>query len=143
MIVFQRLCRFATTVVLLSFAACGRPACVNKNPVFGRFAPSTAEYKRELATEIQRIGQDDLGYWLDRYEKTDTGEFIFVHVQGKDLCAIAHIRVDGWDDKIAGLRKTAGRGYSGAGLIGLQLRIEETSAGAVSFKYAGVDRIFD
>jgi hypothetical protein len=143
MSVFQSLCRLATTVALLSLVACDRPECVNQNPVFDRFSPSTAEYKSELARKIQEVGQDDLRYWFDRYEKSDTGEYIFVHAQGEGLCAVAHIRVDEWDEKMAGLRKTSGRGYSGAGLIGLRLRIEETSSGAASFEYAGLDRISD
>ena len=127
----------------VSLISCDRPECTNKNPVFDRFAPSTAEYKRELSKEMKKIGQENLSYWFDRYEKTDTGEYIFVHAQGKELCAMAHIRIDASDDKLAGLRRKEGLGYSGAELSGLRIHLAEKNLGEVTFVYGGLNRIID
>lgn len=128
-------------ILLLFIASCDRPECVNKNPVFTRFAPDAKEYKRELAREMQRIGQKKLSYRFDRYERRETGEYILVHAQGHGLCAMARIRVESWDNTIKGLR--GGGGYRGAGLIGLRVDVVQLDSGEVELVYSGLDRIFD
>ena len=132
---------YGIAILLLSIVSCDRPECANENPVFTRFTPDAKEYKRELAKEMQRIGQERLGYWFDRYEWKETGEYIFVNAQGHGLCAMARIRVESWDNKIKGLRGRGG--YRGAGLIGLRVDVVQLDSGQVELVYSGLDRISD
>jgi expansin (peptidoglycan-binding protein) len=65
-----------------------------------------------------------------------------VDAEGDSLCATAHIKVTTWDDKLAGIKQSKGKGYSGAQLTNLQIEISKDTTGTVLI-YKSVDAVTD
>lgn len=127
-------------IIFIYANSCNRPECRNINPVFDKFTFDTKEYKSELARQIQSIGTENLSYWFDKYLNKGSKEFIVIHIQGAELCAIGEIQVNNWG-KISGMRREVS-GYRGAELRGLKIQIEQDSTGT-NFVYDNIDRIID
>lgn len=126
---------------LIFFASCDRPDCTNTNPVFDSHGVETIAYKRELASEIERIGMDNLSYWLSDYTSENGKEFITVNIQGEGLCALGMLQVNDWTH-IEGIKKTEGVSYRGAELKGLVFDIIDDGS-SIDFIYQNIDRIVD
>ena len=121
--------------------SCDMPECENHNPVFAQYNPEDEPYKAELARQIERRGQENLRYWVDRYFVEDSTKYLGIFVQGDSLCAkgILEIREPG---RLEHLIKVNGGGYSGAGLSGLRMKIER-DGGSTNFVFKEVRRIID
>lgn len=134
---------FLTIIILaiLGAVACDRPNCKNENPIFDQYAIDAIEYKTELLTQIEKVGQDRLTYWFDSYIKENEKEYIVVNIQQKSLCAKGMIRVKDWT-KIEGIRRTQGKGYVGAQLKGLTFNVEKES-NEIELVYKDIERILD
>jgi hypothetical protein len=131
---------FFVAIAGLMFS-CDRPECKNANPIFDNYSPVTNQYKDELARQLQMPEQEDLTYWLDKYESIGDKEYILVYIQGGELCAKGLVLVNNWS-KLEGIRRTKGESYHGAELRGLEIDIrrdEQTS----ELIFNDLDRIID
>jgi hypothetical protein len=131
----------STLVVFLTAVSCDRPACDNKNPIFDNYDINSVEYKAELIKQIEKIGHENLSYWLESYTAENEKEYIVVYIQNDSLCAKGKILVTDWK-KIEGIRRTKGGSYRGAKLKGLTFRIENDS-NSIELIYEGLTRIVD
>lgn len=126
--------------VFLSGCMFDRFPCENEHPIFAKYAPDDQEYQRELIRQIERIGSDNLTYWVDGYRKEGNHEYIFVNMQGSGLCAVAKVTVTQWRN-IEGLRRETS-GYRGARLMGFNFEIQRDTSGG-HLVYSNVNRIID
>ncbi len=127
--------------LLLVNLACDRPDCSNKNPVFDQYEPHNQEYKEELVHELHRVDQNELTYWLKKYEARDGVEYLLFNVQSDELCAIIEIRMNDWEG-IELVRKKKAVSYRGAEFVGLKYDVRQ-SKDETEFLYRGVVRIID
>ena len=128
-------------VAIIFFVSCDRPECTNTNPVFDSNGIETIDYKRELASEIERIGMENLTYWFSDYTVQNGKEFITVNIQGEGLCALGILQVNEWTN-IEGIKKTAGVSYRGAELKGLVYDIVDDGS-SINFIYQDIEHIVD
>ena len=138
----NNLIKILTTFCLFIFvASCDRPECKNTNPVFDKYSPETKEYKDELIKQLKLIDNSKLTYWFDKYQKDNEHEYIYINIQGDGLCAKSMVTVKQWD-KLAGIQKTEGKGYSGAKLKNFKFEIYQDST-KTELVYKSVDAIID
>lgn len=130
---------FSIFVVFLG--SCDRPDCKNSNFVFDSNSIETTVYKQELVKEMDRIGKENLTYWLSNYTEQNGQEFITVNIQGVGLCAKGLIQVNNWG-KIEGIKRTKGVSYKGAQLKGLTFDIISNEE-SIDFIYKNLERIVD
>ncbi len=123
---------------MLAILSCGKPDCINANPIFDEYGSEQIEYKEELI-KVMDTRYDDLDFWLTRYMKDDNGEFIEVQVSGDNICANALLQVTDWT-KMKGIQETRGRAFSGAQLVDLKFKFDGTDS---SFVFLDLDRVVD
>ena len=102
-----------------SLTACDRPACKNTHAVFDEHEPEEAVYQEAL---IDLMEGENLRYWLKAYEKEGGNEYLWLHVQNEEICAIAKMKV-GEKKGIEGLLAAKGVSYQGAELRGIEYQI--------------------
>jgi len=129
------------SLLIFGFISCDRPSCESMNPILNQYEYDAKEYKDELVQLINKSGQDRLTFWLKNYYERSGNEYIIVHIQGDSICATAEILVKDWD-KIDGIKKSYGKGYRGAQLVGLQFEIQQNPQ-STEFVYLGIDSIRD
>jgi hypothetical protein len=129
------------TVLLVSLVSCDRPECNNTNPVFDSNEIESIAYKEELVKEIERVGEENLSYWIADYIVQNGREYITVNIQGGGLCAKGMLQVINWTN-IEGIRRNKGDGYHGAQLAGLTFNIID-NGNSIDFIYEDVERIVD
>jgi hypothetical protein len=128
-------------ILILTSVSCNRPTCNNKNPIFDKYEIKSKAYKIELIQQIEAIGQQNLRYWFESYLIENEKEYIRVNIQNDSLCAKGQILVNDWH-KIEGIKRTKGKGYSGAELIGLTFKIEKDS-NTIDIVYKDLIKIID
>ncbi len=126
---------------LIFFGSCDRPDCKNTNSVFDSNSIETNDYKQELVKEMDRVGKENLTYWLSNYTEKDGKEFIAVNIQGDELCAKGLIQVNDWKN-IEEIKRTKGVSYNGAQLKGLTFDII-TNGESINFIYKNIESIVD
>lgn len=129
------------SIVFTLLMSCERPDCKNTNPIFDSNNIESNLYKQELVKELNKIGKENLTYWLVNYSEQNGKEFITVNIQGNGLCAKGFLQVDNWNN-IEGIKKTKGISYRGAQLKGLTFDII-TNGESINFIYKNLDRIID
>ncbi|MCP3928685.1 MAG: hypothetical protein GY705_06245 [Bacteroidetes bacterium] len=130
-----------TSAVLFQIYSCDRPECQNTNPVFENYKLESLEYKTELIKQIEKIGKENLSYWLDHYMEKNEQEYIVVNIQNGPLCAKGVFLIKNWN-KIEGIKKSKGVGYRGAELKGFSFDIERESD-KIELVYRDLERIID
>ena len=134
-----------STLILFTFliflASCNRPDCENTNSIFDSNSLETNVYKEELVKEMDRIGKENLTYWLSNYVEQNGKEFITVNIQGDGLCAKGLLQVNDWTN-IEGIKKTKGVSYNGAQLKGLTFDVI-TNEESIDFIYKNLESIVD
>ena len=132
-----------TAFCLLSLTvSCDRPQCKNTNPVFDKFSPDEKEYKDELVKQLKVVDNSKLSYWLDKYQEDDSLQYLHVFIQGDGLCAKGIVTIKKLDDKLEGIQKAKGMGYSGAELTNLKFDIYQDST-KTELVYKSLDGIVD
>ncbi|WP_323758032.1 hypothetical protein [Roseivirga sp.] len=131
----------ASFIVLVFFSSCDRPDCQNTNSIFDLNGLETTVYKQELVKEMDRVGKENLTYWLSDYTEQNGQEFITVNIQGDGLCAKGLLQVNDWTN-IEGIKKTKGVSYIGTELRGLIFDIF-TSGESIDFIYKSTESIVD
>ncbi|HTM66792.1 MAG TPA: hypothetical protein VL093_10755 [Flavipsychrobacter sp.] len=124
---------------LLMSVSCDRPECLNDNPVFDQNPPGSTEYNRELVKQMQLTGTKDIRYRYDSSLVRNGHEYMVIHVQGKNLCAVAEVVVEDKDVR-RGLRN--GVGYRGAELKDVHIAAREDS-GKEILVLKSIGRILD
>lgn len=113
---------------IVTLTACNNVKNDTSNSVFENYSPATKEYKNELAT-ILKSNPEGLLYTLNKFIENDGKEYLDIKIKGDDFEAKGLVLVNNYN-KIEGIKKTKGQGYSGAELRGLKLDIQENSSGA-------------
>lgn len=129
------------SMLALIIVSCDRPDCKNENPIFDKYNINSAEYKIELRKQIEKYGQKELQYWFESYIEDNGKEYIIVNVQNNSLCAKAMILVNDWS-KIENIKRTKGKGYTGAKLKGLVFEFENDS-NKTELIYKDIKRVVD
>ena len=133
--------QIVTVLFILVLFSCNKPDCRNTNDIFDRFTPDREEYKKELASEMQRIGIHNLRYWIDKPVSVDGKQFMQVYIQGQGLCAKAQLFVAD-NGKQPGLGNYGAGGYRGAELKEVDIRINKDVTGT-NFILQQVGKIID
>jgi hypothetical protein len=129
-------------LVFMAFLqSCNNHSCTSLNPVLSAYPPESEQYKKELARLIAEVDPHQLTFWIEGYQRRGEAEYLQVHIQGDDLCAHSELRIEHWQ-KLEGIRRSAGRGYKGAELVGLLFDTRTDSTGT-TFVYKDVERISD
>ena len=129
------------STLLIFLASCDRPDCENTNSIFASNGAETNAYKKELVKEMDRVGKENLTYWLSNYTEQNGKEFITVNIQGDGLCAKGLLQVSDWKN-IEGIKSTKGVSYNGAQLKGLTFDII-TNGESIDFIYKNIESIVD
>ena len=127
--------------ILCLLASCNMPECANKNMVFDKYPPEAREYKAELIKQIQAADKSDLRFWINKYLKTDSTEYMLVDIQATNLCAKGIFDISS-AKSLEQYKSVGGVSYSGAELSGLKYRIDSTN-GTYHFIFDDVARIID
>ena len=77
----------------------------SKNPIFEKFKPSSAEYKQELAKQLQSRNADDLTFLFNNYVVIDGKEYLDILIKGNGIDAQGLVLVNSWD-KISVIKST-------------------------------------
>ncbi len=129
------------STLLIFLASCDRPNCKNTNSIFDSNGIETNVYKNELVKEMDKVGKENLTYWLSNYTEQNGKEFITVNIQGDGLCAKGLLQVNDWKN-IEGIKRTKGVSYNGAELKGLTFDIV-TNGESIDFIYKNIESIVD
>ena len=126
-------------VFAISFTACSNVENKSTNP-FTNLSSNSKEYKDKLAQKI-RSNPEEVSYFINKYLERKGNAYLDVQIKGSNFEATGLVLVNNWN-KLEGIKRTKGIGYSGAELKGLQLDIRESETGA-EFIYKDVDWIVD
>ncbi len=133
--------QLVSILFILVLFSCSRPDCKNTNEIFERSAPDKEEYKKELASEMQRIGVNNLRYWIDKPVNVGGKQLIEVYIQGQGLCAKGQLFIED-SAKLPGRGNYGAGGYRGAEMKEVDIEINKDSAGT-NFILQQVGRIID
>lgn len=134
--------KYTLLLLFCILLSCDRPHCTDTNTVFSSNTPESSIYKFELKNQIQKIGSNNLRYWLKAYVENTNEDYLLINVQNDSLCAIMKLSVPVWDKKIEHIRDRKGVGRRGAELSGLQYSIV-ARPDSIDFIYKGLDYIID
>ncbi|MEO6499921.1 MAG: hypothetical protein ABIN95_12935 [Mucilaginibacter sp.] len=107
----------------------------------GHNAPASPIYKRELAKQIESNNNGGLTYIFNKYVKIEGKDYLDIIIRGDEIEAKGLILVKNWH-KLENLKRTGGKGYSGAELRNLELDIIDRDAEPV-FIYKDLEEIVD
>ncbi|MDR6562585.1 MULTISPECIES: hypothetical protein [unclassified Arcicella] len=110
------------------------------NAVFDKFAPTTKEYKNELAS-IVKSNPDELHYIFNKFIEKDGKEYLDIQIKGEAFEATGLVLVNSWI-KLEEIKSTNGLGYAGAELKGLELVVVPSPSGA-DLVYKDLEEIVD
>jgi hypothetical protein len=113
--------------LLLLIVSCDRPQCKNTNQLFDKYSPDSKEYKEELIKQLKLIENSELSYWFKEYKLENEKEYIYVFIQGRNLCAVGELTVKQWGN-LGSIQRTKGMGYQGAQLTNLKFDIYQDSS---------------
>lgn len=125
---------------IVSFAACNNIKDNTSKSIFQKYSPVSKEYKNKLAAEL-KLDAEHLIYTFNKYYENEGQEYLDIQVKGDDFVAKGLVLVNNWN-KLEGIKRTKGQGYSGAELRGLKLYIEENPSGATLI-YKDLQKIID
>jgi hypothetical protein len=109
------------------------------NNQLNSYRPDTAKFNNELAKELAS-NPDSFTYKLEKYFVKNNREYLNINIERQSFKASVAVLVNNWD-KMKGIKRTKGIGYSGAELKGLRLAL--SSPGQTDFVYQDLDRIID
>ncbi len=125
---------------IVSFAACNNIKDNTSKSIFQKYSPVSKEYKNKLAAEL-KLDAEHLIYTFNKYYENEGQEYLDIQVKGDDFVAKGLVLDNNWN-KLEGIKRTKGQGYSGAELRGLKLYIEENPSGATLI-YKDLQKIID
>jgi len=129
------------SILLIFLGSCNKPDCENTNSIFDSNRVESNTYKKELIKEMDRVGKENLTYWLSSYTEQNGKEFISINIQGDGLCAKGLLQVNDWKN-IEGIKRTKGVSYNGAELKSLTFDII-TNGESIDFIYKNIESIED
>jgi hypothetical protein len=126
---------FTTTLFLLS--------CNNEksNETLNKLKPESYIYKKEVAKIITKSDPNTI-YFFEKYYQKNDSEFITVKVETNTSEAFIEVKILEWDSIISIIKETKGKGYDGAQLKGLKLKILDDTKN-LDFIYLQMDEIKD
>lgn len=127
--------------LLISIISCDRPNCTSNNQIFNDNQPNSETYKQELASELSKVNQSELTYWLKKYDQVNNQEYLHFYIQGDGLCATMVLTMNQWD-KLEKVREKKGVTFRGAQFTNLTFDIQQDSL-ATKFIYNSFDSIID
>lgn len=129
------------SILIFTASSCDRPECVNSNPIFEQYQPTSSEYQKELAGRILTAEGNTLRYWIKDLESKPQGDILWVNVQGNDLCAVAPLSVKDWTG-LEEVKAKKGLSYSGAELKDVKLEVKQEGE-LVSFVLLSCGKVID
>jgi hypothetical protein len=129
--------------LMLLFISCKQELeCHNLNSTFDKYQPDDYEYQQELGRIVKSDSNSTLKYYFENYLEKEGFEYMKVSVRSNSLCASVIIKVNNWDSVVINLKENRGKGYNGAELKKLQLKVIDDSK-TVEFLYKGLEEIVD
>ena len=128
-------------VSAMSLLSCDRPQCTNKNIIFKTNTPNSKKYKDELVTQLNKVRDSKLTYWLQKYDEQNGKETLYFNIQGVGLCAILHLTMNHWNT-LENVRGTKAVGRRGTEFINLKFKIKQDSI-STEFVFVSYDRLID
>ncbi len=132
--------KIALIACILTLTACNNIHDNTSKTVFDKFSPDTREYKNELAAKL-KLNPEGVHYTFNKFVENDGKEYLDIQIKGDNFNATGLVLVNNWS-KLEEIKRTKGKGYSGAELRGLKLDIEEDSSGA-NLIYKDLEEIVD
>lgn len=127
-------------ICIIALTACNNVKENIPNSVFDKLSPASKEYRDELAAKL-KSNSEGFHYTFKNYVENDGKKYLDIEVKGDDFKATGLVLVNSWN-KLDGIKRTKGLGYSGAELRGLKLDIQKTPYGA-NFVYNDLEEIVD
>lgn len=127
-----------TTLIIFALLSCNNEK--NTNKIFATHDANSKPYKQELAKQIAAYG-DDLTYTFNKCLTIDAKPYLDITISGSNINAKGLVLVNNWN-KLKDLKRTNGKGYSGAELKNLKLGIVNSNAGPTLI-YKDLDAIID
>jgi hypothetical protein len=129
------------TAIIFSFLiiSCTNSGAEKANNQLNSYKPDTAKFTNELAKELAS-NPDSFTYKLEKYFVKKNREYLNINIERQSFRASVAVLVNNWD-KMKGIKRTKGIGYSGAELKGLKLTL--SSAGHTGFVYQDLDQVID
>ena len=124
----------------MAFALLSCNNASNTNKIFVGFDANSIQYKQELAKQIAANG-DNLTYTFNKYLVINKQPYLDITVSGNNINAKGLVLVNNWN-KLEGIKRTKGEGYTGAELDDLKLDIVKSNSGPVLI-YKDLDWIVD
>ena len=132
-------------LVIIGFTlySCDRSRCETNNEILLNHDVLSKTYQTEVAKQIEKIGIENLRFWLADYLEKDTTTYLLFYTQGTDLCAQILIQIDKTNPNLSGLVKTKGKGRFNAEFIDLKFDVTTNTMDQIEFKYIGHGTIID
>jgi hypothetical protein len=124
-------------LIALAAASCGR----DKVNILAGLDPASKEYKQELAKQIEERGERDLTFTFNNCQSEAGKTYLNISVDGKGLHATSLVLVNNWN-KLEGIQRTKGIGYSGAELKNLKVSYSDVDK-QPTLVYRDLDKIID
>ena len=121
--------------------SCDRPKCANENIIFKTNTPNSKKYKDELVTQLNKVKDSKLTYWLQKYDEQNGKETLYFNIQGVGLCAILHLTMNHWNT-LENVRETKAVGRRGTEFTNLKFKIKQDSI-STEFVFVSYDRLID
>ncbi len=129
---------FNFLIITLLFVSCQNE---KSNKTLNKLKPESYLYKKEVA---KIINDSTLGatYFFEKYSFKNNTEYLTVKVETPDSEAFIDVKVLKWDSIVSRIKETEGKGYRGAELKNLKLKVLDDGK-QVEFIYSSVDEIID
>lgn len=111
---------------LLFFSCSEQKKCSNVNPLLNEVDYKTTSYRKAVIDAIQKLREESVHYYFEKYVVEDGIEYIVAEVKSDDkLCAKVQLRIKP-EIFLADIRRTKGKGYQGAELKGVHFESKLT-----------------
>jgi len=133
----------AAILMVIVFALTGT-SCIKsskKNKTFAGFDPSSRQYKQELTRLVTGKNAEDITYIFNRLVKIKGKDYLDISLILNDMRAQGLVLVKNWT-KLEELKRTNGKGYSGAELRNLKVEVDNSTA-EPTLIYKELEKIVD
>lgn len=123
--------------------SCDRPKCSTNNEIFLKNDVTSKIYQNEVARHIEKIGTENLRFWLSDYFENNNEHYFVFYTQNQDLCAKTVVRVDANNSNFSEVLKNKGKGRFNAEFKGLKLNPVTNEFSDTEFVYVSHEYIID
>jgi hypothetical protein len=132
-----------TVSLLFLFCSCDRTSCKTDNPIFLNNEVLSETYQKEVVKQIEKIGQDNLRFWLADYIEKDNRHYLVFYVQNNSLCAEAVMHIDHNNKRFSEIVNTKGKGRFNAEFRDVSFDVSKDDEDDFLLHYTGYESIID